>query len=87
MTIFGLLQFIYIRAGLINEIIKLFINSGLEYFNYHWRNLGSSHFNRLTFPFSDKQVAGSFIVRLLPLFFILVLWKINNKKISKKDFF
>jgi len=85
MTIFGILQFINIRASLINEIIKLFINSELEYFNHNWRNLGASHFNRLTLPFSDKQVAGSFIVRLLPLFFILVLWKINNKKISKKE--
>lgn len=84
-TIFGALQFIHIRASLINEIIKLFINSSREYFDYHWGGIGPSHFNRLTLPFSDLQVAGSFIVRLLPLSFILVLCKINNKKISKKE--
>jgi O-antigen ligase len=84
-TIFGALQFIYIRAGLINEIIKLYINSSRDYFDYHWGEIGPSRFNRLTLPFSDWQVAGSFIVRLLPLSFILLLWKIHNKKISKKE--
>ena len=84
-VLFATVQFIYIRAGIINEIIKLYINSSSEYFNYHWGGIGPSHFNRLTLPFSDWQVVGSFIIRLLPLSFILVLWKIDNKKISKKE--
>ena len=84
-TLFASVQFIYIRAGIIDEIIKLYINSSREYFNYHWGGIGSSAFNRLTLPFGNWQVVGSFIVRLLPLSFILVLWKIDNKKISKKE--
>jgi O-antigen ligase len=86
-TLFATLQFVYIRVGLIDEIIKLYISNTREYFNYHWGGIGPSHFNRLTLPFSDWQVVGSFIVRLLPLSLILVLWKIDNKKISKKESF
>ena len=84
-TLFALVQFIYIRAGLIDEIVKLYINTSREYFNYHWGGIGASAFNRLTLPFSNWQVVGSFIVRLLPLSFILVLCKIDNKNISKKE--
>jgi hypothetical protein len=51
----------------------------------HWGGIGASYFNRLTLPLSDWQVVGSFIVRLLPLSFVLVLWKIDNKNISKKE--
>jgi hypothetical protein len=84
-TLFASVQFIYIRAGIIDEIIKLYINTSRENFNYHWGGIGASAFNRLTLPFGNWQVVGSFIVRLLPLSFILVLWKIDNKKISKKE--
>jgi O-antigen ligase len=86
-TLFATVQFIYIRAGLINEIIKLYINTTRENFNYHWGEIGPSVFNRLTLGFSDWQVVGSFIVRLLPLSFILVLWKIDNEIISAKESF
>jgi O-antigen ligase len=82
---FAMVQFIYIRAGVIDQIIKLYINTSRENFNYHWGSIGASAFNRLTLPFSDWQVVGSFIVRSLPLSFILVLWKIDSKKISKKE--
>jgi len=84
-TFFASVQFIYIRAGIINEITKLYINNNIEHFNTHWGGIGASHFNRLTLPLSDWQVVGSFIVRLLPLSFVLVLWKIDNKNISKKE--
>ena len=84
-TFFASVQFIYIRAGIINEITKLYINNNIEHFNNHWGAIGASYFNRLTLPLSDWQVVGSFIVRLLPLSFILVLWKIDNKNISKKE--
>ena len=84
-TLFATVQFIYIRAGIIDEIIKLYTNNSIEYFNYHWGGIGPSHFNRLTLPFSNWQVVGSFIIRLLPLSFMLVLWKIDNRKISKKE--
>ena len=84
-TFFASVQFIYIRAGIINEITKLYINNNIEHFNMHWGDIGASYFNRLTLPLSDWQVVGSFIVRLLPLSFVLVLWKIDNKNISKKE--
>ena len=84
-TFFASVQFIYIRAGIINEITKLYINNNIEHFNNQWGAIGASYFNRLTLPLSDWQVVGSFIVRLLPLSFILVLWKIDNKNISKKE--
>ena len=84
-ALFAALQYIYIRFSIVDEIIRLYINSSLEYFNYHWGSIGPSYFNRLTLPFSDWQVVGSFMVRLLPLCFILLLWKIDNKKISKKE--
>jgi O-antigen ligase len=84
-TFFASVQFIYIRAGIINEITKLYINNNIEHFNMHWGGIGASYFNRLTLPLSDWQVVGSFIVRLLPLSFVLVLWKIDNKNISKKE--
>ena len=65
--------------------MKLQNNNNIEHFNNHWGAIGASYFNRLTLPLSDWQVVGSFIVRLLPLSFILVLWKIDNKNISKKE--
>ena len=86
-TFFAMIQFIYIRAGIIDKIIKLYIDTETEYFSYHWGSIGASGFNRLTLPFSDWQVVGSFIIRCLPLSFILVLWKIDRKKISKKESF
>jgi O-antigen ligase len=83
-TFIGLLQFSYVRLEFIEKIFDLYISESRENFYNRWSSLGASFYNRLTLPFSNEEVVGSLIVRLLPLSFILLIWKINKKKISYK---
>ena len=82
-----LIEFIILRYSYLLQLYELYMSSTEFYFKLRYGDFTNQINNRVSGLFGSEGVAGSYILRLIPFFFIYSLYLLEKKRFNKKKLF